>query len=269
MKILFENFAMLDVVDPPTYTSLTASSNYPVENLGHMFLRKRYQNVGGSDTVRVTFHEDETVNSFFIGYHNARYLSLLAEDGDYWLTEEGDEWIVTTSEIVINLYNYAGVLLYTSTMNLTNQFEAIHFADVANVRYAEIVLDWEGLSAGFIGGIGIGYCYEMPEPFADWIDGLEDNSITEQSLTGQAMQDYVEPKILRPFNFHHVPHADFLAIKNAIAAAGKGRPLWVDFTEDNHALFLPGYMLLENGIESLEREEGGKWSFSLTFKEAR
>lgn len=270
MKILFDNYARIDIEDPTVYSSLDASTNYPVANLGHPFLRKRYQNVTGADTITVTFAADETVNSFFVGYHNAREEIRLTEDGDDRITEEGDLRLISTSKLTMNLYSYAGVLLYTEDLYLTNQFEAIHFAAVENVRYATIVIDWSGLGAGYLGGIGLGLCYTMPDPQADWLDGKEDNSTAESSLTGQAMQDYVEPQTLRVFNFNAVPEATYQSIKDSIYAIGKGRPVWIDFTELDHTFFLPGYFTIENGIEGAKRVPGKKtWSFTLTFKEAR
>jgi hypothetical protein len=128
------------------------------------------------------------------------------------------------------------------------------------------------VGAGYLGGIGLGVSYEMPENtvMADWSDGTVDNSIFESNSIGQSTQNYVEPLVERQFKFADVPRTDFLKIKSAFSEMGNGRPFWIDFTDKNHEYFIPGYMKLKNGIESPARESGvDAYSFGLTFQEAR
>ena len=264
MRILFDNYALA-----ATVTSLDASGNYPPTNLVHPFLRKRYQNITGDDTITFQFETDRTVNCIYFGYHNADQEELLTEDGEV-ITTEGDEVLLLASaNINYYLYSYSGTLLYSGTINMVNQFEAIHFDDVPLVRRVTVETEWSGLGlSGYLGAVGIGQDYEMPGADSEWMNGLEDNSIVMRSDVGQYLQNYVEPQDTRSFVWSGVLPAEYLVIKDSIKTIGKGRPVWVDFFENSHDQVQPGYCVIGGSIESPQRNKH-TYSFQLTFTEAR
>ena len=94
MRILFENHAL-----EATVTSLDASDKYPPTNLIHPFLRKRYQNITGDDTITLLFETDKTVNCLYFGYHNADQEELLTEDGEELTTEDDDVLLLASANI--------------------------------------------------------------------------------------------------------------------------------------------------------------------------
>jgi hypothetical protein len=263
MKILFENYALTSVI-----TSLYTSANYSPYNLVHIFLRKRYQNTAGVDTLTFMMPADKSVNCFYFGYHNALEAYRLTEDGEERVTEDGYTRSISSAGMTITLKDYLGNTLYTETMLLIEQFYALHFDTVEGVRSIEVSIDWTGVGAGYLGGVGFGMDYTMPDPIANWQDGALDNSIVGESLTGQVTQTRIEPLIDRTFNFAHVTREQYAAIKDYINAVGNGRPFWIDCFEGAQDLMIPMYARIMGGIQSPAREDK-KYSFTLNFREAR
>lgn len=263
MRILFENYAL-----EATVTSTNASTNYPPTNLTHPFLRKRYQNLDGSDTITVLFESDKTINSLYFGYHNADEEELLLENGDILTTEQDDPLLVTTAKITYNVYNLGGTLLLSGSVDMVNQFEAVHFTDIQFVRRVTIVIEWDGLGKmGYLGGIGIGRSYIMPYFNTGWQNGMLDNTVVNRSLVGQVLQNYIEPQDTKTFNWTGVRPEAFTEIKLLVKSTGIGRPVWVDFFEESHETIAPIYATI-NGIEGAQKTEG-TYNMSMTFTEAR
>lgn len=263
MKVLFENFALNSTV-----TSETFSANYPPSNLTHIFLRKRYQNTTGSDLITFQLDQDRSVNSFYLGFHNADEIALLTEAGENILTEAGESILIASADVTVKLYDYNGTLLYTHTGTLSNQFEAYHFTQVDLVRSVTLELDWLGLgNIGYMGGAGFGMSYAMPDPVANWIDGLSDNSVYNKNLIGQYTQNYVEPQNERTFSFFGVRRETFDEIKALVRSVGIGRPLWVDFFEEAHDIMLPCYCVC-GGLDGVSNAKM-VYAFQIKFTEAR
>lgn len=264
MKILFENYALIATISAPD-----ESDNYPATNLVHPYLRKRYQNVTGADTITCTFATDKSIDSFYYGYNNADEAWRLTEDGEVRITE--DEYIrwISSSDMTINLKDYLGNVLYTTTFTQTEDFGAIHFAQVDLVRSIEIVIDWSGVGGAYLGGVGFGLSTELPDPLADWLDLDIDETEVMRTKAAFVSQEYAEPYKERTYNFTNVSQEDYQDIKTKISAIGRGRPVWVDCFEDNHTFQLPFYATIDGGIQNVEREEGGTWKFTIVLKEAR
>lgn len=264
MKLLFENYAL-----DATISSLDASANYPPGNLIHPFMRKRYQNNTGDDAITMTLPNDRTVNCLYFGYHNADAEELLTEAGDVLTTENDVELLISSATIEYYLYNFSNVLLKSGTLDMTNQFEAVHFDDVLLVRKVVVKTKWAGLGiSGYLGAVGFGQEYDMPAADSQWTNGLEDNSIVMRSNVGQYLQNYIEPQDIKTFGWSSVSSSEYLYIKNQIKAIGKGRPVWVDYFEDSHDQVQPGYCVIGGSIERPKKDKQ-LYSFSLTFTEAR
>lgn len=263
MRILFENYAL-----EATVTSTNASTNYPPGNLVHPFLRKRYQNLDGSDTITITFPADRTVDSVFLGYHNADEEELLTEGGDVITTEQDDPLLIVSANLTVKLFNLAGTQLYENNIVMLNQFEAIHFTALNFVRRVTIVIDWQGLGKkGYLGGVGVGLSYDMPYFNAEWSNGMLDNTVVNRSLVGQVLQNYIEPQDTKTFTWNGVLPDIFTEIKTLVKQTGTGRPIWVDFFEESHEIVAPIYATI-GGIEGAQKNKG-TYTFSMTFTEAR
>lgn len=262
MKILFDNKALDAAITSETY-----SANYPPENLVHPFLRRRYQTTTGLDNITFTLPADASINSIYFGFHNAQDLSLITEEGDYLTTEDGLYLSLASADVSVKLYNLQNTLLYQKDGILLSQFEAFHFSTINLVRKIVISLDWGGISNVYLGGVGFGLSYTMPDPVANWASGVLDNSVVDSNLVGQYTQNYVEPQDTSAFNFFGVARETFDEIKANVKSVGVGRPVWVDFFEEGHAIMPPCYSVF-GGLESVSNSKM-VYAFQMKFTEAR
>ena len=60
MKILFDN-----ILEDSTLSATNESLNYPVANLGHPFLEKRFQSTTTTSTITADWTTDQCISCFF------------------------------------------------------------------------------------------------------------------------------------------------------------------------------------------------------------
>jgi hypothetical protein len=233
MKILFDN-----ALEDATLTALYASPNYPVANLSHRILKKRFQSILNSDTITMSWAAAVVVNSIYVGYTNA-------------------------TAFVLRLYNASSTLL--ATISFTPSDMAKHFAAVSGVRSAQLDIS-NSLTSVYLGGVGIGEDYTMPDPRNDWGDGFVDKSKKEVSADGQVFGDRIEPLRMIPLNFFSAEHALYREIRDLVKPNNRIVPLWVDVFESWHEEMLPMYGTLDLG-DPKKRDK--KIDFSIAIQEAR
>jgi hypothetical protein len=233
MKILFDN-----ALQGATLTAANESPNYPAENLKHQILKKRYQAVVDEDTIVMEWAAAVVVNCVYVGYTNASAMTLRLYDA-------GDALLKTVSVPAADL--------------------AVHFAAVAGVRTAE--LDVAAASgAVYVGGIGIGEEYSMPDPRNDWTDIPLDSSTVETSRDGQVFSNRIASLRSLPLSFYTIGFEDFREIRDLLSAVNRAVPVWADAFEAYHAEVMPIYGTLELGKTS---KNDRKIDFMLTVTEAR
>jgi hypothetical protein len=233
MKVLFTNAA-----ESATITAPNESPNYPAANLVHRILKKRYQAVINEDTIRLEWSAAVVVNCLYVGYTNA-------------------------SAFTLRLYDASAALLATVALSPADM--AAHFAAVSGVRAAEIDLEVAS-GAVYLGGIGIGEEYTMPDPRNDWTDGHLDNSNVEISADGQVFANRIEPLRSLPLNFFTIGFEAFREIRDLIVPISRAVPVWLDVFETWHAEALPLYGTVELS-KSTKRDH--VIDFSLNIQEAR
>jgi hypothetical protein len=235
VRILFNN-----VFENASLVATNESLNYPVENLVHPFLRKRFQSTNSTSLITATFTEDQIMDCFFYGWHNM------------------------TSVVVVFKDSGAGTLL---TLNITSPEDvgAEIFTQLITVRSVEITAS--GASGFYLGGIGSGACYQMPDPLANYDPGFTDNSNFVESPDGQTLQTYIEP--LDDFNFGF--RDETLTIRSEVMAkykaVGKGKPIYFNFYEDNREKEPPLYGKIINPLRSPYSPR--RYNFTLEIREAR
>ncbi len=237
MKILYDNVALAY----ETIASDDGSPNYPAQNLVSPFLEKRFQSTVLADRVVFDFdYTPYTVNCFFYAFH-------------------------TMSEIVFELYS-GGALVYTQTIAAPEANSgAVHFAPVVMDELRVIVA-----AAGaplYLGGVGFGESYVMPDPLADWPEDISDASVADGSPMGQDVQEYVDPLDVLTYNFSNVERTVAETIKDIFKAVGVGGHFWIDPTERNHAFQRPLYVTLLEPVAPVK--SGLRYSFTLKCREAR
>jgi len=96
-----------------------------------------------------------------------------------------------------------------------------------------------------------------------------DNSFGEITIDGQAAGQYVEPLRVLSFKFVTEDRGVFAAVLAGVKALGRYTPLWVlpftDALSDTPAI----YATIPNGVENQGRDEIYRYTFDLSFQEAR
>jgi len=237
MKILFHN-----LIDDATLTGEHTSFNYPPENWQSTSIYKRVQSSLHYDTVTIVFENyDATISDFWYAFTNATL-------------------------IIIRLYDYENGLIYEHRIDEPEEdIGHIWFTPIEDVDSMEIY--YEGPLGVYLGGIGVGQAYVMPDPEAAWAETDEDNSIVSESPYGQTNQDYVRPLRSYPFRFPDLSRNEMNEMQELIRRVGRGRPLWIDPFDLNHDFMKPLYGKITNALKA--DKNGRTYYFTLEIKEAR
>ncbi|MDD5303031.1 MAG: hypothetical protein PHS14_07960 [Elusimicrobia bacterium] len=214
MKVLFDN-ALLDA----SLSAVNESPNYPASNLAHQILKKRYQSVASSDTIVAEWAAAIIVNCIYLGYTNAE-------------------------TIEVRLYDAADALL--DTIAVLPADLVVHFTAISGVRRMEVDVEVT-VGSVYVGGIGIGKEYTMPDPRNDWTDALLDNSTVETSLDGQVFANRIEPLRQIPLNFFAIGFEAYRALRDLISPVSRSVPVWLDAFENWHEEVMPLYGVMELG----------------------
>jgi hypothetical protein len=261
MRILFDN-----LIFTATLSAGGTSINYPLSNLVHSFLVKKFQQtvdgtpivtyedtpityegedvtfrgMDDNDALTLTWDNDKIIDFIGIGYSNALYFTL-------------------------RLYNSSDEIMFTKEFT-SDEMGAI-FTPVSGVRKAKIFLDDDtDPMTVYVGKVGIGKTYTMPDPINDWDSEITDNSFGTTGTDGQIQGQYIEPYEAYTFNFA----IDTLAQKNAIKALvknlGKMTPAFVIPFEGKMDVIQPLYATIAYSSPS---KEDNVYRFTLTITEAR
>ena len=236
MRVLFDN-----LVVSATLTTDEPSDNYPVTNLAHPFLRRKYQSVASPAIITVTFAVDSVVDCLFYGWHNL-------------------------TSLIVRLYDSGDSLLSTITVaSPESGVGSEFFTAVPAVAYAEVEIAG---SVPYLGGLGIGEFYELPRPIGDFSEGLDDHGVVVASSSGQAQQLYVEPLKTRDYTLVEMTRATRAEVAALMTSAGIGRPLWLDAFRLDHDYEPPMYCRIVR--EWVTTKNGRRYNArSIEFKELR
>lgn len=230
MKILFNN-----VFEDATFTATNESLNYPVANLIHPFLHKRFQSSSTSSVITASFSADQSISCFFYGYFVATALSVVFKDS-------------------------GGSTLKTLTISDPEDIGVEYFTALTTVRSVEITL-----TGTYLGGIGAGLCYCMPNPLAAYAADNGDNSDFTESPDGQTLQTYIKPLRELDYNFREIETKK--TIDDNYKLVGVGKPLYIDIYEDNRDKEDPIYGKIMRSLSF--RYQPRRYSTSIKIREAR
>lgn len=230
MRILFQNDAINAAL-----SALHVDSNYPLSNLNHSFLKKIFKSTQNTDTVTITFSTVKSINCVYVGFTNA-------------------------TSITARMYDISSVLLSTEILNMDKPSSV--FTPVGSVKY--ITLTFAAAAAVYVGTIGTGLNYTMPNPNATVVKDYVDNSSENSSADGQYMINKIEWLRKVPASFYVYDLDEYNLIYAAFSSVD--RPVWVDFYEETVNAINPIYGIVKLGTpKKTERI----FSFDLTVTEAR
>jgi len=241
MRILFSN-----LLSTATLSAGGTSVNYPLANLQHVFLKRKFQqliaSVSDANALTLTWASDQTIDTILVGYTNGKTFTL-------------------------KLYNTADTLL--STVSFTDTTYGSVFTAISGVRKAKLLIDdnsGDSPMTVYLGGLGIGLSYQMPDPDAEWDPGMVDNSFGEVTIDGQVSAQYIEPLRTLKYAFEVYEKEDFDEIYSLVAGAGRLTPVWVAPFENALTFEKPIYATCD--FEPGQRKPRS-YPFTLTLQEAR
>jgi hypothetical protein len=231
MKVLFDNLALSAAI-----SCAHPNANYPATNLQHVFLKKIFKSTANSDTLTITWAADQQIDACYLALSNG-------------------------SAFELRLYGPTGTLLHTESIP-TGSLCAL-FTKVEGVRSAQ--LDITASAPAYLGAVGLGAMYAMPNPVNDWVEGSKDNSSFAESADGQVLENHIAPLRVIPLRFVVATVAEYLAVKAKIDA--RSRPVFIDVFPVSHSL-APMYGIFTGRMDS-PAKPGNSFTFSLTAREAR
>ena len=170
MKILWDNY-----LDDSTVTASSENASYPVENLFHKFLEKKYVSTQSQAIVTVVFPEDRPVSMIAYGWSNVTpgdgstlTIARDAED-NITITEGGAGPITIALFSSYELKDSGGTVVGSGTIEEGDLINATHFTEVT-CRSVEVL--FASNSIVYVGGLSMGspisYDYTEANPtFAD------------------------------------------------------------------------------------------------------
>jgi hypothetical protein len=260
MKILFDNAAKR-----ATISSINETANYPASNLVGPFAEERWQEdflETPAAVITVDFDEPEDIDSLFFTYTNATGIYAVTNTGavahgymhDVEATDDGEE-IITDDGYDIGIIEEPKVsdCIYWDSVQEGVTSVTIYIFGTENPLY--------------LGEIGLGLGYVMPNPVDSIDEGFEDNSSFDGSAYGQSLQTFIEPLREEYYNFAGIKRDIVKEIWAKYLSVGIGGKVWIDVTEKNHDFKAPMYCKITS-IPATTKD-GVYYSFSMSFTEAR
>ena len=202
-----------------TYSATNESLNYPVENLDHPFLSKRFQATEDNSTIQIDLNTPADIDAIAYGLTNATTGSIKL------YTESGGSY--TLVETVTMSFTYYSNMVYTTTIR----------ANIARIVF-ELSTATDYL---YLGGVSAGEAFEIEYPLSNFDRPHVDNTTWLQTAGGQSIANYRKPlkQISLTFNTEGLTEANnFITIYEDI---GVGAPFYVDFFYGKRELVTPLY----------------------------
>lgn len=196
MKVVKEN-----LLSTATLSNVNTSVNYPVDNLAHFFLEKRYQ-VSGSltDTITAEWDSAQSIDCLFVGFH-------------------------TLTSYTARFYDYEDSLLETLVVSSPEDIDFQEFTQIDDVWTMEIDVVFSAAPA-YIGGICCNLIDDLGEFESNYpLDGDDTSDFVESSY-GQTLQTPRADLKEFVFNFYNYTLQEkdaFMAVYDEIK---KGKPVF-------------------------------------------
>lgn len=231
MRILFDN-----LIFSSSLSASDANANFPVTNLKAAHLTKIYKSTTTGAAITITFPTAQTVNCCYVGYTNA-------------------------SAVSVALYNASDVLLQTIVLDAARGGKT--FAAVPLVKYAVVTL--ASSETLYVGTIGIGRNYTMPNPDNNIVAKPVDRSTREYSNGGQLYVNHCGIVQQIDATFSELLSDTYNEIFALWAALR--HPVWIDIYEDNTGIINPLYC--DMTMDEDPSQAWKKYQMKFTFTEVR
>lgn len=233
MRVLFNNL----VADATIYAT-NESANYPSADLGHPFIKRRFQSTATTSTITIELDADSSINSFFYAFHNL-------------------------TAITVRLLDSLDATQKTVTITDINDIGIEYFTTETGIRKIEI--DITASTFAFLGSFGCGVYYQMPDFLSGFTLGGEDNSIISSSPYGQTLNEQITPLRSEDYGFRDMTIDTKDEIQLNYKTYGKG-PFFIDLTEDDRTFLDPIYAYIVDFITM--QKNGRRYDAAIKLLEA-
>lgn len=235
MRILFDN-CLLDSV----MTATASSINYPIENVTHRFMKKRFQSLLSNSTITCIFNSIKEINCIFYGYH-------------------------TLNSFNFTLYDSSNNVLYSGSDSKLLDIGIIYFNKISGVK--KIVITCTAPANLFIGVLWAGVYDQMSLPLNNIETNIDDNTVIKSSPDFQFSQLYNESGIEYIVTIPALTNDQKNYLNSVYIKKGRGAPLFIDFFEDARELQEPKYVVFSDKINMVRK--GVEYEATFKLKEAR
>lgn len=233
MRALFDN-----LLNDAVLTASGDSQNYPVTNIIHRFMKKRFQPLTNTSLITAQLSQLRRVNCVFLAYH-------------------------TASNVKIKLYN--GVSLVHSEEKNPVDNGPVHFY-FNSVMADKITVEIYSAGTLFVGTVWVGEYIQLPNFLSSYKRELIDNSAVSSTADSQTSSIYVKP--LESFEFTF-PECE-VEMRNSIIfeyiSTGIGNNFFIHPTE-NSDLLPPCYVSFQS--PPTEQKTGRTFQITINVKESR
>lgn len=248
MRILF-NDILADCVVSATNTD----SNFPVANLSHPFMRRRWQSLSNTDTITIEPTTFTSISGIYLGYTNAEKI-LLTVYGYNQVGYNGDVLGYDGDELAFN--DQSSGIEYDMSSGV---FHQDLFFSVVTVEVTAPVGE-----KVYLGKIALGDDYRIDPPESFWEESFDDKSIVSVSDGGQVLQEFVEPLRRLKFSIPTMDRDETRAFQAQYVQCGVGRPIFIDPETDNLPIL---YCRFSSSISTSKNKR--QYRTQMEFTEAR
>lgn len=231
MRILYKNY-----LEDSTLSATSEDSLYPVENLTHKFLEKKFQAEGNLSTVTVLFPEDRTVNMIAYGFNNletsADTIKLTKGASDtIKLTKGASDTIKLTISAQWELKDSGGSSVASGVIAVGQDVNVIYPGSIT-ARSLEITFATSGENAVYVGSLSVGeyleYEYTQVNPVITDQLRADVSKTNGGQLIGNQSPDLREWQVVVP----NMDNDKRLETRTMVNTVGSFKPIFVDLWED-------------------------------------
>lgn len=265
MKILWDNY----LIDS-TITTTSEDSLYPVENLYHRFMQKKYMAESTRTTVTVLFPEDRDVSMIAYAFNNTASSSdtIVLTKGaldTVVLDAAATDTTVLTLEAQYVLKSSTGATVGTGVLEVGEYININYFTSVT-CRSVELTFTSQDIV--YVGCLSIGdpIEYEYMQVNPRLIDSLRSDS--RKTSGGQLISRKIP--MLREWRIAipDMDNAKRLETQTMLKTVGRFRPVFADLWE-NATTEKPMYGSFTRAGEYRQDSNSGEYLMGLTIEEAK
>lgn len=236
MKLLYDN-----KLKSATITATNQNDSFPVSNVTHQFLEKRFQSTTTSTVITILFASDQTISAIALGFHNL-------SSGSYVLKNSG------------------GSTLLSGSLSVTYETDITYFTATA-CRSIELTL--ASSTTLYVGGISadnpLYFEYHNIDPRFDYLG----QDISEQTRRGQVLG----MKTRRLHKYRAVLGSVTLAQKTALYdmldTVGNALTFFADLYDEAHTEARPLFCKLEGDGVFRRQSLSNDYVYTVVLQEAR